>query len=314
MRCLAKKAADRWQKAEEVRAQFEVMVTPTGGMTPTGTQPVLAVSAAEAAAKAHPVRVAGLFGLASVGVLAIVYAIVQLAGLPDWVFYGAIGLLAMGLPIMLVTVHEQRRRRLARSAGRMTAKPSGGLTPHFTWRKAVMGGVVAFAGLGVLSMSYTAMRALGIGPAGTLMSSGKLGQRERLLLADFENFTVDTTVGESVTELLRIDLGQSRVMSLLEPRQVAEILERMAQSREQPVTPELASEIAAREGIKAYVTGDIRPGGTGPVVSARVVAAATGEALATARETAASPNDLIHAVDRLSGRLRERIGEGLPTS
>src|SRR3990172_3261543 len=74
MRCLAKKAADRWQKAEEVRAQFEAMVMPTGGMTPTGTQPVRTVGADEAVkavAQAHPLRVAGLFGLASVGVLAI---------------------------------------------------------------------------------------------------------------------------------------------------------------------------------------------------------------------------------------------------
>ena len=313
LRCLEKKPADRPQRADDLLGLVEAMATPTGGMTPTGTQPVISSGTAAAIERAHPLRVAGLFGLAAVGVLAIVYAAVQLIGLPDWVFYGAIVLLAAGLPIMLLTGHHERRRALARSTGRMTATPSGGLTPHFTWRKAVMGGVVAFAGLGVLSMSYTAMRALGIGPAGTLMSSGKLGQRERLLLADFENFTADTTVGESVTELLRIDLGQSRVMSLLEPRQVAEILERMAQSREQPVTPELASEIAAREGIKAYVTGDIRPVGAGYVVSARVVAAATGEALATARETAASPNDLIHAVDRLSGRLRERIGESLRT-
>src|SRR3990172_1901810 len=65
MRCLAKKAADRWQKAEEVRSQFEAMVTPTGGMTPTGTQPVLAAGAAGAAgagAPGQPLRGAGVGG------------------------------------------------------------------------------------------------------------------------------------------------------------------------------------------------------------------------------------------------------------
>ena len=40
MRCLAKRPADRWQTAEELLAQLESVVTPSGGITPTGTQPV----------------------------------------------------------------------------------------------------------------------------------------------------------------------------------------------------------------------------------------------------------------------------------
>ena len=43
MRCLAKRAADRWQTAEELLAQLEPLVTPSGGVTPTETQPVAAV-------------------------------------------------------------------------------------------------------------------------------------------------------------------------------------------------------------------------------------------------------------------------------
>ncbi|HWP39148.1 MAG TPA: protein kinase [Gemmatimonadales bacterium] len=316
MRCLAKKAADRWQKADEVRAHFEAVLTPTGGITPAGTQPHPTVAAAESVGVVRavaPLRAAGLFLAASLVVLLVVYAVVQLAGLPDWVFFAAIALLAIGLPIMLLTSHHERRRALARSSGRMTATPSGGLTPHFTWRKALMGGGVAFAGLGVFATGFMTLRALGIGPAGTLVSSGKLGERDRLLLADFDNVTTDSTVGESVTELLRVDLGQSRVMSLVEPGQVSDLLERMGRDRDAPVTPEVATEIAAREGIKAYVAGEVRAVGGGYVVSARVVAAGTGEALVTARETAADPSDLIPTIDRLSGRLRERIGESLRT-
>jgi serine/threonine-protein kinase len=58
MRCLAKKAADRWQRADELIPHLDALLTPTGGMTPTATQPVAAVTATEAARKAHPVRVA----------------------------------------------------------------------------------------------------------------------------------------------------------------------------------------------------------------------------------------------------------------
>ncbi|HXQ28521.1 MAG TPA: protein kinase [Gemmatimonadales bacterium] len=37
MKCLAKRAADRWQTAEELLAQLEAVATPSGGITPTST-------------------------------------------------------------------------------------------------------------------------------------------------------------------------------------------------------------------------------------------------------------------------------------
>lgn len=311
LRCLEKKPADRWQRAEELVPHVVGMLTPTGGTTPTGTQPVISSGTEAAIARGHPVRVASVFALASIGVLALVYFLVQVIGLPDWVFYGAIALMAAGLPIMLLTGHHERKRALARSSGRITVTPAGGIQRHFTWRKALVGGGVAFAGLGVFSAGYMAMRALGIGPAGTLLTTGALRERERLLLADFENFTADTTVGESVTELLRIGLAQSRAVSLMEPSQVSDVLGRMGRAREAAVTPDLAKEISAREGLKAYIAGEVRSVGSGYVVSARVVSAGTDDALVSEKETAESATDIIRAVDHLSDRLRERIGESL---
>ncbi|HXV87211.1 MAG TPA: serine/threonine-protein kinase, partial [Gemmatimonadales bacterium] len=157
LRCLQKKPADRWQRVDEMLPSIGVLLTPTGGTTPTATQPYPAFGGGQgglADGQASPLRVAGWFAASSLLVVLIVYVLVQLIGLPDWVLYGAIGLLAIGLPIMLVTGHHERRRAAARSSGRMQATPSGGLTPYFTWRKAIMGGGVAFAGLGVLSTGY----------------------------------------------------------------------------------------------------------------------------------------------------------------
>jgi tetratricopeptide (TPR) repeat protein len=42
MKCLEKKAADRWQSADELLPQLEALATPSGGMTPTQTQPTTA--------------------------------------------------------------------------------------------------------------------------------------------------------------------------------------------------------------------------------------------------------------------------------
>jgi serine/threonine-protein kinase len=45
MRCLEKRPADRWQSAEELVPQLEALMTPSGGITPTATQPVAAAAA-----------------------------------------------------------------------------------------------------------------------------------------------------------------------------------------------------------------------------------------------------------------------------
>jgi serine/threonine-protein kinase len=45
MRCLEKLPADRWQSADELIPHLEAVLTPSGGMTPTATVPVTAVSA-----------------------------------------------------------------------------------------------------------------------------------------------------------------------------------------------------------------------------------------------------------------------------
>ena len=46
MRCLEKRAADRWQSAAELLAQLEALATPSGGLTPLETQPVPAATGA----------------------------------------------------------------------------------------------------------------------------------------------------------------------------------------------------------------------------------------------------------------------------
>src|SRR5712671_4859696 len=208
MRCLEKHPADRFQSAGAVLEALEQMVTPSGGITPTESAPYDAVAAA-AAARAHPLRVAGLFALASVAALGVVYFLMNQFALPGWVMPGAIGLLVAGLPIMVVTGLIERRRAFARTTGHMTTPAAGGLHGWLTWRKAVAGGVAAFAVLGLGAAGYSAMRVLGIGPVGTLVASGVLEKRDRLVLADFENRTTDSTLGPSLTEALRVDLARS---------------------------------------------------------------------------------------------------------
>src|SRR6266568_78336 len=309
MRCLAKHPADRPQSAEELVGQLEAMATPTGGITPQ--QAEISSGTAAAIRRAHPVRVATLFGFAALGVLTLAYSLVHMLGLPDWAFAGAVGLAAAGLPIILWTGVIERRRALAGSTGR-DAVPAG-VHRWFTWRRALAGGAGSFGLLGLGTALYMAMRLLGIGPVGTLVASGVLAERDGLVLADFENHTSDSTLGPSLTEALRVDLAQSGVIRLLDAAAVGQALGRMGRQPGGPLELALARELAQREGAKAVVHGQIDPLGRGYVVSAELVSAADGAALVSLRETAQDDGAIIAAVDRLSGRLRERIGESLKT-
>src|SRR5438128_1437534 len=309
MRCLAKHPADRPQSAEEIVAQLESMATPTGGITPQHAE--ISSGTAAAIRRAHPVRVATLFGFAALGVLTLAYSLVHMLGLPDWAFAGAVGLAAAGLPIILWTGVIERRRAIAGSTGR-AAVPAG-VQRWFTWRRALLGGAAGFGLLGIGTAVYMAMRLFGIGPVGTLVASGVLAQRDRLVLADFENRTADSTLGPSLTEALRVDLAQSGVIRLLDAATVGQALGRMGRPRSTSLDLAVARELAQREGAKAVVHGQIDPLGRGYVVSAELLGAADGAALVAVRENAQDDGAIIAAVDRLSRRLRERIGESLRT-
>src|SRR5687768_346471 len=313
MRCLEKHPADRWQSAADLLARLEALTTPSGGTTPVATTPTGTVrtSAATAMRRAHPARVTALFALATVAVTALAYAGTRVLGLPDWVWMLALGCMLAGLPVMLYTSRLERRRAQQRGSGVFRYESEPKHQQWFTWRRAMLGGALSIGAMLLLASGYAVSRALGVGPAGTLLSSGRLKDTDHIVLADFVNRTRDSTLGASVSEALRVDLGQSRVVQLLEPGEVQQALARMGRASNAGVDAALAQEVALREGAKAVVTGEIAPLGSGYVLTARVISADSGTTLVPVRETAANDGELIEAVNRLSAKLRERIGESL---
>ena len=310
LRCLEKRPADRFQRAEELLPHLEALSTPTGGLTPAGTAPVISSGTQAAIARGHPVRVTGLFALASVGVLAVVYVLVRAIGLPDWVFGGAVALLVAGWPVALLTGHIERRRALARATG-IAAAPSGAVHAWLTWRRSLAVAGLAFAGLGVATAAYMAMRVLGIGPAATLLASGALQPGGRIVLADFTDRTGDSALATTFTEAFRVDLSQSRTLRLMPAAGLRGALRRMQRDPQGPLTPELAREVAVREGLKAVLAGEINAAGGGFVLTVELLSPESGNVIAALRENARDSTQIIQAMDRLSKRLRGKAGESL---
>jgi len=311
MRCLEKRPADRFQKARDLLPHLDAYLTPSGGTLATAAAPTVSSGTEAALRRTHPVRVAVLFALGALIALSATWWLVQRIGLPDWVFFAAIGLLLAGLPIVLRASLHERQRALARTTGTSLPVPSGPLGQLSTLRGAIRGGVLAFAGLVAGAGAFMGLRAAGIGPFATLVSAGVLSERDRFVLADFANRTSDSTLGASITEALRIDLSRSSVVRLLEAAEVGAALERMERNPDTTLTQALANEVAQRAGAKAVVAGEIAPLGGGYVLTANVLTAGSGSMLLAERETADNASGLIAAVDRLSRKLRAGIGESL---
>jgi tetratricopeptide (TPR) repeat protein len=315
MRCLEKKPADRPQTAEELVHALEGIpmsgASTPGGMTPAGTAPYPAPVLAASPGHGNPLRVALLFGLGAAVVLGLAWVVTVTVGLPSWVIPGVAVLLALGFPIMVATGLAERRRAQARAYLTHTPMPEAGMRGLLTWRKSLLGGAIAFGVLGLLAGGYMAMRAFGVGSVGTLMATGALESRSPLVLADFVNRTDDSTLAPSVTDAFRVDLSQSPVIRLLDASAVNQALTRMGKPAGTPLDDATARELALREGAKAVITGEIGPVGKGYVLSTRIVATSDGHELVALRETAADETEVIPAIDRLSKRLRERVGESL---
>jgi tetratricopeptide (TPR) repeat protein len=282
----------------------------------------------------------------------VLQAVDTLAGalsLPEWAPPLALFLLIVGFPIVLATAFVQeglggQGPAAAADASPEDASPAAGEpapAPHtghaageaalgepssrdqaadagthhklFTWRNALFGGVGALALLGALTIGYMTSRTLGVGPAATLVARGVLEERATIILAEFDSRTGDSLLARAATEALRIDLSQSDAVRVAEPTFIAAALRRMERSPDAELDYNLAREIAQREGVAAIVDGDINSAGGTYLLATRLTSPDTGEEYAAFRETAKDSSEIVPALDRLSKRLRERIGDSYKT-
>jgi tetratricopeptide (TPR) repeat protein/tRNA A-37 threonylcarbamoyl transferase component Bud32 len=314
MRMLAKDPGERPQSATEV---ILALGSVTSGSGMSALPPVLLHGPAA-------FRRALLVYLGSVAAVAVMAKAATIAiGLPDWVFPGAMLVMALGLPVILFTGYVQRVARRALTAT-PTLTPGGGAqprgtmatlalkaSPHVSWKRATRGGIYALGAFAVLVIVFMVMRAFGVGPVGSLLAAGKLNQRDPILIADFGVSRADSSVGRVVAEGVRANLSQSSSLTLFSPASVSAALRRMQRDPATRVDAALARQIAAREGLKAIVTGDVTGLGSGFVIALRLVSADSGNVLASYQTTVDDPSELVNGVDEVTRKLRGKIGESL---
>ena len=278
MQCLEKDPDKRPQNAAEISRQLDA-VTSTGSLD---AMPALGgPGALRSALIAWVVAVGAMFVVAKAAIVGI--------GLPDWVLPASMTVIALVLPLILVTA----------------------FTKLLSWQRCFafsgygIGGFVAFVALAM------ALRAAGVGPFASLMGAGKLKDKDKILVAEF-TANGDSTLGAAASEAVRADLGQSPIVSIVTPAVAAAALQRMQRPPGTRVDTAVAREIAQREGIKAIVSGDIHAvTGGGFLVTIKLAPADTGAALATLSAGASSVAELIPTIGKLTHELRGKMGESL---
>jgi tetratricopeptide (TPR) repeat protein len=248
------------------------------------------------------------------------------AGMPEWVSVGALALLIVGLPVVLLTAWVQarsaRRAPALETDGRdldptlhpefaVPAQPRDRLAAVLTWRRSLLTGAAMFVLLGLGATGFMTARTLGYGSLGTLFAQGVLSADDPILMADFTSER-DPALGRTVAEALRIDLVQSSVIRVADARLVDDALRRMQRDPVDGMPGDVALALAQREGLKAVIRGDVSVLGMGYQLTTELVSA-DGTVLDAFRVTARDSTQLIDAVDRMSNRMRARIGESLRT-
>ena len=316
MRCLAKEADDRPRQASDLVRELDSVVS-SGA---TQAMPVVLLGGT------GMLRKALLIYAASFGAVAILAraAIVGI-GLPNWVFPGALIVMALGLPVVLWTgyVHWVARR----AAEATPTFTPGGTTrttvhgpiasmalraaPHVSWYRSTRGIAYAVGGFVIVVAVFMGMRAFGIGPAATLLGSGRLQAGQPIILTDFSATNGDTSLARVVSFAVRTGLASSTVLTILNQATVASALERMKRPRTERVDLQLARDIASREGVAAIIDGEVTTVGNGYILIARILTADSARDLTVVSETGEGPEGLINAADRIARHLRDRAGESL---
>jgi DNA-binding SARP family transcriptional activator len=117
----------------------------------------------------------------------------------------------------------------------------------------------------------------------------------------------DTLLGDFVAERLRQVLAQSPRMSVMGRPAIDEVLLRMGRTPQARLVPDLAREVALREGLKAFVRLDVLASGEGRYLSAALVSAERGELLDSEGAIAMNATEVVAATDRLAHAVQRRF-------
>jgi eukaryotic-like serine/threonine-protein kinase len=141
----------------------------------------------------------------------------------------------------------------------------------------------------------------------------KLTDKDTIVLSDFMNTTGDPVFDGTLRQGLSSQLEQSPFLNLLSDDRVAQTLSLMTRGTDAHLTDELAREVCQRTASAAMIEGSISNLGSQYVLGIKAVNCRSGDLLAQEQVTANGKEQVLKALGEASTRIREKLGESLPS-
>ena len=136
--------------------------------------------------------------------------------------------------------------------------------------------------------------------------------RDWVVVGDFQNLTADPVLDDSLELAFRLGLEQSRFANVVPASQVRSVLVRMQMEPETPVDRRVGLEVCQREGARALILGSIAEVGGEYVVTGEILQPPGGRTVLTETVRARGRDRILDALEEVSRKVRERLGEPLP--
>jgi len=141
-----------------------------------------------------------------------------------------------------------------------------------------------------------------------------IGARDSIILSSFVNKTGDPVFDDTLRQGLAVQLEQSPYLSLVSEHRIQQTLQLMGQPADKTPASDLARELCQRAGSVATLDGSIASLGKQYVLELRAVNCRTGDTLAREEATADGKEQVLKALSRAAGKMREKLGESIATT
>jgi DNA-binding winged helix-turn-helix (wHTH) protein/tetratricopeptide (TPR) repeat protein len=132
---------------------------------------------------------------------------------------------------------------------------------------------------------------------------------QKIVLADFDNWTGDAAFDVVLKKALEIDLGQSPYMDIMNEAQAVSMLQLMGRKQDAPLTQDVAIEVCQRSNRQVMLKGSIANLGHDYLLTLQAIDCFTGKKLAQAKAEATDKEKVLGALDLVADRLRHGLGE-----
>ena len=141
--------------------------------------------------------------------------------------------------------------------------------------------------------------------------TASLGEKDNIVVADFDNSTGEGVFDAALKQALKVDLEQSPFVNVLSDQQVSEQLRFMGLPADMRINADTARHICERSGSRAMLVGNISGVGGHYLLGLKAIDCQTGDTLASSEADAGSRSQVLGALGKATRQIRGQLGESL---